>query len=85
MGGVRAPLTGRFGNKQLIIDRYMELLLRVETVVSDSNLRALRHLYDTVEAQVRGLNSMGVKPERYGALLSSVVLGKSFRKKFDFC
>ena len=69
-------LTSRFGNKQLIIDRYMELLLSVETVVSDSNLRALRHLYDTVEAQVRGLNSMGVKPETYGALLSSVVLGK---------
>ena len=69
-------LTSRFGNKQLIIDRYMELLLSVETVVSDSNLRALRHLYDTVEAQVRGLNSMGVKPETYGALLSSVMLGK---------
>ena len=65
-------LTSRFGNKQLIIDRYMEVLLSVEAVVSDSNLRALRHLYDTVEAQVRGLNSMGVKPETYGALLSSV-------------
>ena len=69
-------LTSRFGNKQLIIDRYMEVLLSVEAVVSDSNLRALRHLYDTVEAQVRGLNSMGVKPETYGALLSSVMLGK---------
>ena len=69
-------LTSRFGNKQLIIDRYMDVLLSVEAVLSDSNLRALRHLYDTVEAQIRGLNSMGVKPETYGALLSSIMLGK---------
>ena len=69
-------LTKRFGNKQLIIDRYMEVLLSVEAVTSDSNLKALRHLYDTVEAQVRGLKSMGVEAETYGALLSSVVLGK---------
>ena len=69
-------LTSRFGNKQLIIDRYMDILLNLEAVVSDSNLRALRHLYDTVEAQIRGLNSMGVQSETYGALLSSVVLGK---------
>ena len=54
----------------------MEVLLNLDAVVSDSNLKALRHLYDTVEAQIRGLNSMGVKPETYGALLSSVVLGK---------
>ena len=54
----------------------MEVLLSLDAVVSDNNLRALRHLYDTVEAQIRGLNSMGVKPETYGALLSSVVLGK---------
>jgi len=30
-------LTSRFGNKQLIIDRYMEVLLSVEAVVSDSH------------------------------------------------
>lgn len=69
-------LTQRFGNKQLIIDRYMETLLSVEAVTSDFNLKALRRLYDTVEAQVRGLKSMGVEAETYGALLSSVVLAK---------
>ena len=36
-------LTSRFGNKQLIIDRYMEVLLNLDAVVSDSNLKALRH------------------------------------------
>ena len=48
-------LTSQFGNKQLIINRYIEVLLSLKAVVSDSNLRALRHLYDTVEAQIRGL------------------------------
>ena len=69
-------LAQRFGNKQLIIDQYMEALLSVEAVTSDFNLKALRCLYDTVKAQVRGLKSMGVEAEMYGALLSSVVLGK---------
>ena len=65
-------LTSRFENKQPIIDQYMER----GSCCSDTNLRTLRHLYDTVEAQVSGLISMGVKPETYGALLSSIVLGK---------
>ena len=54
----------------------MEVLLSMEAVTSESNLKALRRLYDTVEAQVHGLKSMGVEAETYGALLSSAVLGR---------
>ena len=39
-------LQNRFGNKQLIIAKHMELLLNVEAVQSDQNLKALRRLYD---------------------------------------
>ena len=38
----------------------MDVLLNIESVTSDSNLRALRQLYDTIESQVRGLKSLGV-------------------------
>ena len=69
-------LNKRFGNKQQIIDKHMEALLGVEVVTSDTNLKALRRLYDTIETQVRGLKAMGVESETYGGLLSSVVLGK---------
>ena len=54
----------------------MKALLHVEAVTSDFNLKALGRLYDTVEAQVHGLKSMGVEAETYGGLLSSVVLRK---------
>ena len=63
-------LNKRFGNKQRIIDKHMEVLLGVEAVMSNTNLKALRRLYDTIEAQVRGLRSMGVSSDSYGSLLS---------------
>lgn len=54
----------------------MDALLSVEAVTSDTNLRALRHLYDVIESQVHGLKSLGVASETYGSLLSSVLLAK---------
>ena len=69
-------LQKRFGNKQQIINKHMEILLNIEGVTSGRNLKALRHLYDTIEAQIRGLNSMGVTADSYGGLLSSVLLSK---------
>lgn len=69
-------LRRRFGNKQQIIARHMDILLNVEAVTSQHNLKGLRHLYDLVESQVRSLKSLGVSPDSYGALLSSVMLNE---------
>ena len=54
----------------------MEVLLSVDAVMSEHNLKDLRHLYDVVEAQVRGLKSLGVPAEAHGSLLTSVLLNK---------
>lgn len=54
----------------------METLLNIEVVTSEQNLRGLRRLYDEVESHVRSLKALGVAPESYGALLSSVLLNK---------
>lgn len=54
----------------------MEALLGVSVVVSDIHLRDLRKLYDQSEANIRSLKSLGVEPESYGAMLSSVLLSK---------
>ena len=43
----------RFGNKQQIISQHMEMLLNVDAVTLQYNLKGLRHLFDTVESQVR--------------------------------
>ncbi len=69
-------LKKRFGNKQQIISKHMDILLYVEPVTSQHNLKGLRHLCDLVESQVRSLKSLGVASESYGSLLSSVLLNK---------
>ena len=71
-----ALLKKRFGNKQHIISKHMDTLLALEVINSSQNLKGLRHLYDVVEAQVRGLKALGVSPDSYGTLLSSVFLSK---------
>ena len=54
----------------------MESLLSINAVTSDSHLRDLRRLYDQSEANIRSLKALGVEPESYGAMLSSVLLSK---------
>jgi len=51
----------------------MDILLNME---SANNLVALRRLHDRVEANTRALQSLGVAPESYGTLLSSVIVKK---------
>ena len=69
-------LKKRFGNKQQIVSKHMDILLNLEAVSSQHNLKGLRRLYDVVESQVRGLKSLGVDSSSYGSLLSSVLLQK---------
>ena len=66
-------LKKRFGNKQQTISRHMEILLNVEPVMSQHDLKGLRHL---IESHVCSLKSLGVSPDSYGALLSSILLSK---------
>lgn len=69
-------LKKRFGNRQLIISKHMESLLSINAISSDHQLRYLRRLYDQSEANIRSLKALGVEPETYGAMLSSVLLTK---------
>ena len=43
-------LTKRYGNKQPIVKKHMEQLLRIESVSSRHNVKGLRRLYDTVDS-----------------------------------
>ena len=71
-----ATLKKRFGNKQLIVSCHMDVLMNFEAVISQHNTRGLRRLFDSVEAQVRGLKALGISSESYGSLLSSILLNK---------
>ena len=69
-------LKKRFSNRQSIVSKHMEILLNLDPVMYDQNLRGLRKLYNDVEANTRSLKALGVEPETYGAMLASVLLGK---------
>ena len=69
-------LQKRFGNKPLIVSKHMDALLHVETITSAHNTKGLRHVYDTVESNVRSLESLGVESESYGGLVASVLMSK---------
>ena len=69
-------LKKRFGNKQQIINRHMDILLSINPVNSSQNIDKLRQLYDTLEPHVRSLKSLGVPSNSYGSLLSSIIMNK---------
>ena len=71
-----ATLRRRFGNKQLILNCHMDLLLNLEGVTSQHNLKGLRQLCDVVESNVRGLRALGVPSSSYGGLLSPILISK---------
>ena len=54
----------------------MDIMLNASPITSQNNLTGLRRLHDQIESNVRGLKSLGVAPESYGSLLSSVLLNK---------
>ena len=69
-------LKRRFGNRQAIINRHMDILLRHEPVTSVHNLKGLRHLFDTLESNVRGLRALGVTTSSYGGFLSPILISR---------
>ena len=69
-------LKKRFGSKQQIISKHMDILLNVEPVTSSQNVKALRRLYDIVGSHIRTLKSLGVAFDTYDSLLSPVLLNK---------
>ncbi len=69
-------LKRRFGNREVIISRHMEILLNLAAIPGEHDLRGLRRLYNEVEANIRSLKALGVEQSSYGAMLTSVLLPK---------
>lgn len=62
-------LQQRFGNQAALIQDHIESLMNIAPVSSPRNVRALRRLYDNVQAHLRGLKALGVGEESYCAML----------------
>ena len=54
--------------------------MNIEPITFQQNLKGLRHLYDTVESQVRSLKALGVSADSYGSMLSSVFMNKLYEE-----
>ena len=70
-----AILKKRFGNKQQIISRHMDILLNVSPM-TNQDTRKPRELYDTLESHVRTHYSLVIVLSSYGSLLSSIIMNK---------
>ena len=67
-------LKERFGQTQKIVNAHMQSLLNLPT--PRNTLTDLRALYDSIENHIRGLSSLEITPDSYGALLIPITLGK---------
>ena len=67
-------LKERFGKPQILTNAYMESLSKIDAPPADT--KNLRTFYDTCEANIRGLEALGVKTETYGSLLIPILLKK---------
>ena len=65
----------RYGKPQVIISAHMDNLLKLNPCTSDKP-QQLRYLYDQMQVQTRGLESLGVTTESYGQLLIPIIMSK---------
>ena len=63
-----------FGKKQNLTNAYMESLSKIHGPSSDT--KNLREFHDICEANIRGLETLGVMTDSYGSLLIPILLKK---------
>lgn len=69
-------LKDRFGNPQILTSVHMNKLIELESVTNIHNLKRLRKLYDSVETEIRNLESLNLKHAEYGPLLIPILMNK---------
>ena len=65
----------RFGKSQQIISGHMDELLKIPPCIGDKASQ-LRFVYDKLNVNVRGLETLGVKSDQYGSSLIPVIMAK---------
>ncbi|GFQ67380.1 DUF1758 domain-containing protein [Trichonephila clavata] len=67
-------LEDKFGRKELIVDNHMNRLLNLSPVRKSFDVIALRKLYDQLEINIRGLESLEIFPDSYSCLLFPIIM-----------
>ena len=69
-------LKERFGNKQVIISKHMNMLLNLEKGKSWLLIKDLHSLYDNITVNIRALISYNIDLQQFGPMLIPVILDK---------
>ena len=73
-------LKGRFGQRQTILDSYIDALLTINILGKYADIADIRKFYDTVEAHCRELQAIGVDPKSYSIILVNMVQKTCLRR-----
>ena len=68
-------LKKKYANSDAIINSHMSALIKVNSVVSN-DVHSLGRLYHEIESDVCSLLTLGIYIQKYGCMLSTIVLGK---------
>ena len=69
-------LSDRFGNRQTLITKYLDVLATLPKVQDINDVISLRKFFDTLETSVRNLTDLGKETESYGSLLISIIFDR---------
>lgn len=68
-------LLEEYGNQEKIIERFVQKLMCLNKVHSNSDVNGLRRLYNEVSSTIRSLTALKVSPSQYDLMVKSILLG----------
>ena len=68
-------ITNRYGRPDRVIFQHIEALLNIR-VVSDPSVVQLYHMFDSLQAHIRSLETMGISGSQYGVILTPLILSR---------
>ena len=69
-------LKKRYGDNKLLQSRFISSLMDLKPVSDSRDTKALRHLHDNIETNIRNLKSLNINPEMYGTMLVPCIMKK---------
>ena len=69
-------LKERYGNTQILISSYMDVLVKLPRADNMRDIDKLRKIYNSLETSVRNLAELGVEITSYGTLLISIIFDR---------
>ncbi|KAJ8974333.1 hypothetical protein NQ317_002516 [Molorchus minor] len=78
-------LHNEYGNKDRIVDSYIQQLINLSPVKGKSDVAGLRKLYNITSAVTRSLTALGISTDRYSLMVKTILMKSlPFQLKVEF-